>query len=92
VHLANGPWNSKGGYEYNLVLIAALLGLVAGGPGSLSADRVLGIDKAGLGWAVAALGAGALASAAAVELARRHAPAEEGAEAAADEELATASS
>lgn len=33
-HLKNGPWASKGGYEYNLVLIAALLTLVDGGPES----------------------------------------------------------
>ena len=26
VHLTNGPWVTKGGYEYNLVLIAALRG------------------------------------------------------------------
>ena len=35
VHAANGPWNTKGGYEYNLVLIAALAGLVDGGPGDV---------------------------------------------------------
>jgi len=29
VHLPNGPWNAEGGYEYNLVLIAALLALVS---------------------------------------------------------------
>ncbi len=28
VHLKNGPWSSNGGYEYNVVLIAAVLALV----------------------------------------------------------------
>jgi putative oxidoreductase len=68
VHAANGPWNTSGGYEYNLVLIAALLGLVDGGPGDLSVDRALGIHDTGPAWALAALGLGAAASAVAVEL------------------------
>ena len=70
VHAANGPWNTKGGYEYNLVLIAALLGLVDGGPGELSVDRALGIHDTGLAWALAALGLGAAASAVTIELGR----------------------
>jgi putative oxidoreductase len=70
VHAANGLWNAKGGYEYNLVLIAALLGLVDGGPGALSVDRALGIHDTGPAWALAALGAGAVASALAIELGR----------------------
>lgn len=71
VHFKNGPWNANGGYEYNLVLIAALLGLVDGGPGDLSLDRVLRIHDTGPAWALGALGAGAAASAAAVEIGRR---------------------
>jgi putative oxidoreductase len=73
VHLRNGPWNANGGYEYNLVLIAALAGLVDGGPGELSLDRALGIHDTGPGWALAALGAGVAASAVAVEAGRRNA-------------------
>ncbi len=45
VHLKNGPWISDGGFEYNLVLIAAVLAL---------AD-----ESNGAGWALAAAGAGA---------------------------------
>lgn len=75
VHLANGPWNTSGGYEYNLVLIAALLSLVDGGPGELSADHALGIGRTGPWWALAALGSGAAASAITVELGRRNATA-----------------
>lgn len=75
VHLANGPWAANGGYEYNLVLIAALVSLVDGGPGELSADRALGIHDTGPGLALAALGAGLAASTAAIELGRRNATA-----------------
>jgi putative oxidoreductase len=70
VHAENGVWATRGGYEYNLVLIAALLGLVDGGPGDLSADRALGIHDTGPAWALAALGAGAAASALVIELGR----------------------
>lgn len=58
------------GYEYNLVLIAALAGLVDGGPGDLSVDRALGIHDTGPAWALAALGLGAAASALTIELSR----------------------
>jgi putative oxidoreductase len=71
VHLKNGPWAANGGYEYNLVLIAALLELVDGGPGELSLDRALGIHDTGPGWAFGALATGAAASALTVELGRR---------------------
>jgi putative oxidoreductase len=70
VHAGNGPWNTSGGYEYNLVLIAALLGLVDGGPGNVSVDRALRIHDTGPAWALAALGLGAAASALAIELGR----------------------
>lgn len=71
VHLKNGPWAANGGYEYNLVLIAALLGLVDGGPGDPSLDRALGIHDTGPGWALGALALGAAASALTVELGHR---------------------
>ncbi len=35
VHLNKGPWAANGGYEYNVVLIAALLALAESGPGGL---------------------------------------------------------
>ncbi len=60
VHLKNGPWASKGGYEYNVVLIAAALALAELGPGPLSLDAALGHERSGTGWALAAAGAGAL--------------------------------
>ena len=71
VHFDKGVWNTGGGYEYNLVLIAAVTGLVETGPGrpSLHGDRLCGS-----GWALAALAAGALGSAAANEIGKRAEP------------------
>jgi putative oxidoreductase len=58
VHLKNGPWAANGGYEYNVVLIAAVLTLAEIGPGKLSLDAALGWDNHGPRWALAALAAG----------------------------------
>jgi putative oxidoreductase len=73
VHLSNGPWVTQGGYEYNLTLIAALLALVGAGPGRVSIDRRLGLERRGSGWVLAALGVGALASSAVVAAGARQA-------------------
>jgi putative oxidoreductase len=67
VHFPKGLWNTGGGYEYNLTLIAALAAIVECGPGSLSVDHALGIERRGSGWALAAVAAGALGSAVAIE-------------------------
>ncbi len=66
VHLKNGPWNSDGGYEFNVVLIAAALALADLGPGAWSLDAAFDSERRGARWAFAALGAAALGSAAAV--------------------------
>ena len=58
VHLKNGPWITNGGYEYNLVLIAAVLALAEVGPGELSLDHALGQERTGPGWTVLALALG----------------------------------
>jgi putative oxidoreductase len=60
VHGKKGPWLNDGGYEYNLVLIAAALALAEVGPGGLSLEGALRRERSGSGWALAALGAGAL--------------------------------
>jgi putative oxidoreductase len=62
VHLPKGLWVTKGGYEYNLVLLAALMALVDEGPGRISADAALGVEVRGAGWAAAQLVAGAAGS------------------------------
>ena len=55
VHLKNGPWATNGGYEYNVVLIAAVLALAETGPGSPSVDAAIGIERQGAKWALLAL-------------------------------------
>jgi putative oxidoreductase len=72
VHLKNGPWSSNGGYEYNAVLIAALLALVDGGPGKFSLDGALGIEETGGGWTLAALLAGIAGSTIVIEAGHRY--------------------
>lgn len=73
VHAPNGVWNSNGGFEYNLTLIAALATLVEVGPGALSLDRAFGIEKKGTAVALGATALGVAASFATVELGRREA-------------------
>jgi putative oxidoreductase len=68
VHLKNGPWAGDGGYEYNVVLIAAALTLAEVGPGAWSLDHALGLERSGTRWALAALGAGAVGAAVAANL------------------------
>ncbi|MCF6507454.1 DoxX family protein [Blastococcus sp. MG754426] len=75
VHLPNGPWAANGGWEYNAVLIGALTALAETGPGKLSLDHVLGIERSGTRWALAALGTGVATAIATMALGRRGAPA-----------------
>ena len=72
VHLKNGPWVANGGYEYNLVLIAAVIALTEVGPGDLSLDHALGNERSGPAWALLALAAGAAGAAGAHYLAESH--------------------
>jgi putative oxidoreductase len=43
VHLANGFWNGKRGYEFNLSLIVGAAAVAFTGPGTYSLDNALGI-------------------------------------------------
>ncbi|MGO9959309.1 MAG: DoxX family protein [Solirubrobacteraceae bacterium] len=63
VHLKNGPWATNQGYEYNLVLIAAVLALAETGPGTPSVDAARGSELHGPKWAALALLLGALGAA-----------------------------
>jgi putative oxidoreductase len=65
VHWKNGVWSGDGGFEYNAVLIASVIGLTETGPGPLSLDARLGIEKKGALWALGALAAGAAGATAA---------------------------
>jgi putative oxidoreductase len=73
VHWEKGVWSARGGYEYNLVLLAAVFGLTENGPGRWSLDGGLGRSRWGTGWALAALAAGAAGSAAVLAGAEREA-------------------
>src|SRR5207245_4414307 len=44
VHLSRGFWVTKGGYEFNLALIAAVAALALTGPGAYSLDAALRIQ------------------------------------------------
>jgi putative oxidoreductase len=72
VHLKNGPWVTNGGYEYNAVLIAAVLALTEVGPGELSLDHALGNERSGLGWTLIAAAIGAAGAVGAHQLAAAH--------------------
>ena len=61
-HANNGPWVTNGGYEYNLVIIAAMTALAQNGPGSLSVDEAHFPDLKGSALAALALGAAAAGS------------------------------
>ena len=43
VHLSKGFWAAKGGYEFNLSLIAGAMAIALAGPGTYSLDNALGI-------------------------------------------------
>ena len=43
VHVSKGFWNTKGGYEFNLSLIAGAVAIGLAGPGAYSLDGAVGI-------------------------------------------------
>jgi putative oxidoreductase len=43
VHLPKGFWVAKGGYEFNVSLLAAVIAIALTGPGALSLDALFGI-------------------------------------------------
>jgi putative oxidoreductase len=73
VHLKNGPWAHKGGYEYNVVLAAAAVALAEDGPGKLSLDALRGKEKSGAKWGWFSLLLGAAGAAGAHVLAEARA-------------------
>ena len=60
VHFKNGPWAAEGGYEYNVVMIAAALAIADLGPGPLSLDAARGRERSGSRWTLSALAAGVI--------------------------------
>lgn len=70
VHFKNGPWVSNGGYEYNAVLIAAVMAVIEAGPGALSVDYLVGSDRSGPGWAITSLALGSVGAFGVYQLAK----------------------
>jgi putative oxidoreductase len=66
VHGRNGFFNSNGGFEFNLALVAAVFALAGVGAGAWSLDNALGISDNGTWWAIGALGVGLIAGATAL--------------------------
>jgi putative oxidoreductase len=57
--------------EHEVLLAAAALALTETGPGAPSLDAALGAERRGIGWMLAALGAGAAGSAMAIQRGRQ---------------------
>jgi putative oxidoreductase len=79
VHWKNGFWNSAGGFEFPLVILAAAIAVAATGPGRFSADRLIGWDGnlGGLWWGVGVLAAALVVSALTLATRRVEQPARE---------------
>ena len=75
VHRKNGFMNSRGGYEFNLTLVAAAAALTVDGPGPISVDAVVGKSRWGLFWGAVAVLSGIVASSFAIEAGEDNAPA-----------------
>ena len=58
VHAPNGIWNTNQGYEFNLVMAAAVFALAGAGAGGWSLDNAFGFDLHGAAWAIGALAVG----------------------------------
>lgn len=73
VHLKNGFWAAKNGYEFNLQILASTFAVAGAGGGALALDSLRGKKRRGLHWAVLQLALGAGAAAAALAVAERQA-------------------
>jgi putative oxidoreductase len=62
VHWRNGFFNTGGGYEFNLLIVAAALALAITGPGDISIDHLAGWTLAGLAWGLTVLAVSAAAA------------------------------
>jgi putative oxidoreductase len=74
VHKAKGFWNGNGGYEFNLLIVAAGAALAGTGPGRFSLDRAFGWDDnlSGVWWGVGVLAAGVVITFVLLTLGRQH--------------------
>ncbi len=70
VHWKNGFFNTNGGYEFNVLIVAAALALAFTGPGTISIDHLAGWNLAGPEWGLAALGLSVVAAASVLAMRR----------------------
>jgi putative oxidoreductase len=63
VHWSHGFFNTSGGYEFNLLIVATAIALAIIGPGEISIDHLAGWTLAGPTWGLTALGVSAAAAA-----------------------------
>ena len=70
VHGRNGFFITNNGFEYPLMLSAAVFALAGVGAGAWSLDHALGVHLVGTGWALGALAVGGLAGLGAVVVGR----------------------
>jgi putative oxidoreductase len=75
VHWKKGFFNSAGGYEFNLAILATAVAITAIGPGRYSLDGALGWAEAisGPWWALAVVVLAALAASVTLTIGRTHA-------------------
>lgn len=55
VHWRNGFFNTRGGYEFNLLIVATAIAMAITGPGEISIDHLAGWTLSGPEWGLAAL-------------------------------------
>ena len=60
VHAPNGIWNTNQGYEFNLLIAAAVFAMAGVGAGAWSLDNAFGFDLNGTGWAIGAVVVGVI--------------------------------
>jgi putative oxidoreductase len=74
VHLKNGFWNTKGGYEFPLLMSSVAVGIAAAGPGDASLDNALGFTAALSGdvWAAIVIVAAVVISTLTMTVGRHH--------------------
>lgn len=58
VHMKNGFFIVKSGYEYNLILAVVAIGIATVGPGQWALDHAIGISDSLSGWTGLAISAG----------------------------------
>jgi putative oxidoreductase len=71
VHWRNGFFNTRGGYEFNLLIVATAIALAITGPGEISIDRLAGWTLSGPAWGLAALVISAAAAGSVLALRKR---------------------